>query len=586
MSDREPAEIGLGESQGRRRLSDVIVRRRDDIVRRFVAAIRGGDLAPDGATRSQIVDHVPLLLDEIAAAFGGAAPGETHPVAPEHGRQRWQIGYPLAALIHEYAILQRIICQVGKQEHADLTADEWGALSTCLIDHVADAATAYSEHRDEELARERERLAFVGEAGRLLTSSLDSEAILTRLAGLVVPRLADWCVVHLLDNVDPGSFAITHVDPAKAEILRRIYARFPPAVDAPFGTPAVLRTGRSDRMEDVPAGLVEAQAQSPEHRALLAELGCRSWMVVPLQVQENVFGALVLAAGESGRRFTAIDQALAEELATRAAIAIENGRLYKLSEDARARMEEAARVKDEFVAIVSHELRTPLTSILGWAAILKNPALSPLEVRRGIDVIERNARAQTQIVSDLLDVNRLVGGHLRIEFASLEVAPVVNQVVEAFRCAATAKDIDLRVAVEGDDLIVRGDSGRLLQVVWNLVANAVKFTQRAGRVVVSVARRGSDIAVVVSDDGIGITAQFMPHLFESFRQSDGGSTRAHGGLGVGLWLAKQLVELHGGTLVATSAGPDQGSQFTVLLPSVQSRPESDVRVVPADDVGC
>ena len=201
-------------------------------------------------------------------------------------------------------------------------------------------------------------------------------------------------------------------------------------------------------------------------------------------------------------------------------------------------------------------------------------------------MIERNARAQAQIVSELLDVNRLVGGHVRIELAPLDVAAVVVQAVEAIRPAAMAKDIDLRVVVEAEQANVRGDSERLPQVVWNLVTNAVKFTPKAGHVVVSVARRGSDIALVVSDDGIGITAQFMPHLFESFRQSDCGSTRAHGGLGVGLWLAKQLVELHGGSLVATSAGPDRGSQFTVLLPSVGSKPESDVRTDPADDVGC
>jgi PAS domain S-box-containing protein len=240
--------------------------------------------------------------------------------------------------------------------------------------------------------------------------------------------------------------------------------------------------------------------------------------------------------------------------------------IVEAERSARAEIDRVSRLKDEFLATLSHELRTPLTAILGWAKVLLLKRDDAASLARGLEAIARNAKAQARLIDDLLDMNRIVSGKLRLEVQPTDLASVVEAAVEAARPSAAAKEIALRVALEPLPGPVSGDPNRLQQVIWNLLSNAVKFTPRGGRIEVALERVESHIEIAVRDNGIGIEAHFLPQVFDRFRQADASTTRSHGGLGLGLSIARQLVELHGGTMRATSAGLGQGATFVVELP--------------------
>ncbi|HEX8072730.1 MAG TPA: hybrid sensor histidine kinase/response regulator [Pyrinomonadaceae bacterium] len=244
----------------------------------------------------------------------------------------------------------------------------------------------------------------------------------------------------------------------------------------------------------------------------------------------------------------------------------ERARLLEEAVAARAEAEAVNRTKDVFLATLSHELRTPLTAILGWTRLLRDAGLDAAAARHGLEVIERNAEAQHQLIRDLLDVSRIISGKLRLETRQVGLAPIVEAALDSVRQAADAKAIRLGAEYEAETDLVTGDPDRLQQVVWNLLSNAIKFTPKGGAVGVRVERHGSDVRVRVSDTGQGIAPEFLPHVFERFRQQDGSTTREHGGLGLGLAIVRHLVEQHGGRISAESAGEQRGSTFTISLP--------------------
>ena len=233
---------------------------------------------------------------------------------------------------------------------------------------------------------------------------------------------------------------------------------------------------------------------------------------------------------------------------------------------AREAAEAGNRAKDEFLALLSHELRTPLNAVYGWARVLQSAKVTPETARRALDAIERNANAQVQLIDDLLDVSRVTAGKMRIDVRTVDLKPVIEHAVDAVRPAAEAKGIALHGVLDRSAGPVTGDAARLQQVVWNLLMNAVKFTDKAGRVTVHLRRSDAHVEIVVADTGHGIRADVLPFVFDRFRQADSSSTRAHGGLGLGLTLVKHLAELHGGTVSAESAGEGKGATFTVTLP--------------------
>jgi PAS domain S-box-containing protein len=289
------------------------------------------------------------------------------------------------------------------------------------------------------------------------------------------------------------------------------------------------------------------------------------------------------------------EDALREESRTLELIATDNARLYqaaqKAAEERKALLESerAARtaaermssVKDEFLATLSHELRTPLNAILGWSQVLRSGAHDPADVRKGLETIERNARIQTQLIEDLLDMSRITSGKLRLDIQTILPASVIEAALETVKPSADGKGIRLERFVDPSAGPISGDPGRIQQVVWNLLSNAIKFTPREGKVQVRLERVNSHVELTVSDTGIGIKPELLPHLFERFRQGDPSTTRHYGGLGLGLSIVENLVALHGGTVTIKSPGDGLGTTVTVQLPlSVVHRRESDARLHP------
>jgi signal transduction histidine kinase/CheY-like chemotaxis protein len=244
----------------------------------------------------------------------------------------------------------------------------------------------------------------------------------------------------------------------------------------------------------------------------------------------------------------------------------EREHLLALEQLARAEAEAASHVKDEFLAIVSHELRTPLHAILGWTHLLRSNRLAPLTASQALQTIERNAKAQAKLVDDLLDVSRIISGKLQLDLRSVELRALIHTAVDALRYILDDKEIHLEMIMEPSDSSIEGDAHRLQQVVWNLLSNAAKFTPKGGRIEIRLEHKHSNVQLTVRDTGEGIHPEFLPYVFDRFRQADSSRTRKHGGLGLGLAIVRHLIEMHGGSVNANSAGENQGATFTVTLP--------------------
>jgi signal transduction histidine kinase len=289
-------------------------------------------------------------------------------------------------------------------------------------------------------------------------------------------------------------------------------------------------------------------------------------MVVPLLVRDRALGAMTFVFAESGRTYTEGDLAFAEDLARRCAIAVENARLYRSEREARHAADIANRAKDEFLAVVSHELRTPLNAIMGWSKLL---AMRDFDERRkstAVETIGRNAVAMADLIEDLLDTSRVISGKLSLQVQRVDTARVILAAIDSVRPLAAGKGVELLAHLEEEAPIMTGDPTRLQQIVWNLLSNAIKFTTKGGRVEVRLKTVGADVQIAVRDYGQGIAPDFLPYVFEPFRQQDASTSRVHGGLGLGLAISKHLVELHGGQIAAHSDGEGRGSTFTVSLP--------------------
>ncbi|MCU1267869.1 MAG: two-component hybrid sensor and regulator [Acidobacteria bacterium] len=319
-----------------------------------------------------------------------------------------------------------------------------------------------------------------------------------------------------------------------------------------------------------------------------------SFLGAPIVTASRVRGWVYLLNKVNADDFTEADERLAATLATQVASAYENARLYSKSQKhadelqleiserqqaegeraellvreqaARAEAELANRTKDEFLAVLSHELRTPLSAILGWSHLVRTSKLDDSQMARAFETIERNARSQSQLIDDLLDVSRIITGKLEIEYRQVNLCSVIEAAVEALRPSFETKDIQFETILHAKDCFIQGDATRLQQIFWNLFSNAMKFTPQKGNVRVELERSGPEFTIAVSDTGVGISTEFIPYIFDRFRQADGSTTRNHGGLGLGLAIVRHLVELHNGSVAVESPGKDQGSTFTVHLP--------------------
>lgn len=302
-----------------------------------------------------------------------------------------------------------------------------------------------------------------------------------------------------------------------------------------------------------------------------------SSMVVPMAVMGRIVGTIEVQSYEKGayREEHETGMRMAANLT---AVALENVRLLERESSARAAAEESNRLKDEFLATVSHELRTPLTAILGWSRMLESGSLGTPMAIRAIETIRRNAKAQSQIIDDILDVSRIITGNLHLDLHPIELSPVIEAAINVVRPTAEAKGIQIETSFEQSPSVISGDANRLQQVIWNLLSNAIKFTPQGGRVKVRLEQAETYVEILVADTGQGISNEFLPYVFDRFRQEDSTTTRRHGGLGLGLAIARHLVEIHGGTIQAQSEGEGQGATFTVRLPLVGLRRSEVVHV--------
>ena len=618
-----------------------------------------------------------------------------------------------------------------------------------IKDDIGQITGASAIARDiTERKRNEARLRYLWEASSILASSLDLEVTLSSIAQAAVPGIADWCVVDLLTATgEVNRLAVAHVDPAKVELARAQHRWHPEDFNAPEGVGKVLRTRRSEFYPIIPEEVLIAGARDAEHLQIIRELGLTSAMIVPLVARDRVLGAITFVTSESGRHYDQSDLDLAQELARRAALAVDNAQLYRETQQAlrlhqdveerlsllvdasgtllgslrlddvlpaildlarrsiaadayavwrmnssdnqwhavasaglseayrvaslsavgagvvpvatyiiedvdqdqvldmrhemykaegirsllvlplkihhensgtlvfyfhqphhfdesevriasaladlaasalgtadlyeeqshmRTQAEEANRTKDEFLVTLSHELRTPLTAILGWISLLRTNKLDEATTTKAMETIERNTRAQTQLIEDILDVSRIITGKLSLASQPLSLDSIVEAALTSARPTALNKGVQLESSFDAVGLVA-GDPNRLQQIVWNLVANAIKFTPRGGQVQVTLTKVDSQAEIRVIDTGQGISAEFLPHVFDRFRQADGTNTREHGGLGLGLSIVRHLTELHGGTVQVQSAGKGQGTTFTVRLPLLAvHRPDNGV----------
>jgi PAS domain S-box-containing protein len=430
--------------------------------------------------------------------------------------------------------------------------------------------------------RARQRTAFLSDATAVLTSSLDYEATLRRTADLAVPQLSDWCLVDLL-NPDRSIRRVVaaHADPEKLALALEVQRRSPDP-DAQAGVAKVLRTGESQLHPTMSDAMLEGIAADADHLALLRQIGIRSVMSVPLTARGRTLGAMTFVSAESGREHDESDLALAEELARRAGLAVDNARLFQEAEEARAVATSANQAKSDFLATMSHEIRTPINAIVGYTQLLDIGIFGTLtdEQRTQLSRIGSSTHHLLGLVNEVLDLAKVESGTMVLENEPAVAGAVVDSALALIRPQGAAKGVAIAEQCGGarDSRFV-GDEHRVRQVLTNLLANAVKFTDRGGRVDVrctitrtppadsGLAANGQWIGFDIEDSGIGIEREQLSRIFEPFTQADTGYTRERSGTGLGLAISRRLARLMGGDITVESV-LGIGSTFTLWMPGI------------------
>ena len=420
--------------------------------------------------------------------------------------------------------------------------------------------------RAEAEARQ-ERLAFLADASNVLATSLDYNETLRNLAQLVVPRVADFCIV--LAAEDDGAMrqvAVAYREPGDDPAMKKLVEQFPSSEAAQRGGAHVVKTGRSQMVCDVHNGELRTVFNEKADRDLIRSFSTKSFIAVPLRVHDRILGAIVMINTAAGRMCGTEELALAEELAHRAGLALDNARLYNSAQKARAEAERANRAKDAFLAMLSHELRTPLTPVLTSVLALEQSENLPDEMRASLQMIRRNVELEARLIDDLLDLTRISKGKVQLSLEEVNAHTLLRNALEICQADIEKKHLALHTEFGAEKVSLEADPARLQQIFWNLIKNAVKFTPDGGRLEVRTSNLDGHLQVQVSDTGIGIDAEILPKIFNAFEQGERGRL---GGLGLGLAISKALVETHSGKLTAASEGRDKGATFTATFPIEQ-----------------
>lgn len=458
------------------------------------------------------------------------------------------------------------------------------------LDRLVPAVKRALQESQEKIARKQaekrlvdytNRLQLLVEASRTFSESiLDLQSLVETICRSVSELLGDVCILWLISEDEQWlqAKAVYHPDRQAMTRLRQIWAASPQKMGEGF-VAKVLQRQKTFMATAISKQELRTFIKA-EYLTDLEQLHVNDLLLIPLQVRERVLGLLSLYRLDLENRYTVDDQLFLQDLADRAALAIDNARLYQKSQ-------EANRIKDEFLAVLSHELRSPLNAILGWLSLLRSRKFDEKTTKRALETVERNAKAQAKLVEDLLDVSRIIQGKLHLNQRSLELLPLVNTAIDTIRPSAEAKNVQLFSSSTLTSERILGDPERLQQIIWNLLSNAVKFTPQGGRIEVKLERTTSSITsqakdstqtpqiyaqLSITDSGKGIRREFLPYVFERFRQADSSITRDHGGLGLGLAIVRHLVDLHSGTVHADSPGEGQGATFRICLPLLLEQP--------------
>jgi signal transduction histidine kinase len=465
-------------------------------------------------------------------------------------------------------------------------------------------AALRSAERERDLAEaSRDRFSFLAEVSRCLSDSLDYEATLTTVAGMSLPYLDAWCIVDVLnEGGEVQRIAVVHPDPDKQDAARRLAEQYPPRAGDVIGAPRVIRTGRPEMVFDVPDAALVAAAHDEEHLALLRRLGIRSYVIVPMVARGNALGAMTFITAEHDRRFGDIDVVMAEDLARRAAMAVDNARLHReaveareaadaalievehaLEEattaeehlrDARDAAEAALRTRDEFVSTMTHEVQTPLNAIIGYLQLLEMDVSGELAQtqRTYVQRAQESSKHLLRLVGDVLDFSKSETARLAVEHEEVDAAETARGALALVRPQASGRLLTLVDDTAGAaTLRYVGDEYRVRQILVNLLSNAIKFTPAGGRVTLECRARPDGegapaLEFVVTDTGEGVRPEDARRIFEPFVQGAAGLTRRYGGTGLGLPISRRLARLMGGDVTVDATG-GPGATFTLRLPA-------------------
>ena len=412
----------------------------------------------------------------------------------------------------------------------------------------------------DETKQAEQTSRFLADASTTLAELTDYQSTLQRVTSLAVPSFADWCAVDMWEpDGSARRLAVTHADPARVKLAEELFRRYPPQAANRHGVMRVLHTGETEWAATVSDALLVELAKEEEHLRILRELGLKSFICVPLRSGTTTYGALTFATAESGRVYGATHLVAAEDLARRAAIAVENATLL-------GALKESDQRKDEFLAMLAHELRNPLAPIRHGVQIFRAKGPPIPELQWAVEVIDRQVHQMTRLVDDLLDVSRITRGRIELRQERVELLAIVDSAVEASRPLIDKLGHELTVTLPPEPIPLEADLTRLSQVLLNLINNAAKFMAGPGRIWVTAERESHWVRIRVRDTGVGIPREMLSRIFDLFTQVDRSLERSKGGLGIGLTLVKRLVEMHGGSVEAHSEGLGQGSEFVVRLP--------------------
>jgi signal transduction histidine kinase/ActR/RegA family two-component response regulator len=404
------------------------------------------------------------------------------------------------------------------------------------------------------------RFAFLAELSHVLSASLDENETLSVLARRIVRELADYCFIDVFDERGEIRRAVSlHRDADLQQTLDEMQRIYPTRLQARIGMGHVLRTGQPALLPEITPEAVQAGSQDERHYHLGRRLSPRSAILVPMMSRGRVLGAICLALSRNGCRYGPADLALAEEIGHRAALALDNARLYH-------EVQEALRRKDELLAMLAHELRNPLAAIANAGQALDQRNAADSHTHHLAGVIGRQVRHLSRLVDDLLDVSRFTRGRIELHKQPVELRAIVEGAVETARPLLEQRRHHLAVSIPEEPILLEADATRIEQALANLLDNAVKFTEPEGRIELTASVEGGEAVLKVKDNGPGIAPDLLPHIFDLFVQEDRSLARPNGGLGIGLTLARTLVEKHGGKVEAHSEGLDRGSELVVRLP--------------------